>query len=76
MELLEKNPWMVYALCFLIAIGPAYHVWYNYPSIKADSAEGQEEQLVMISALGAIPFLGVIFAIFLEWYNKKHRASK
>jgi hypothetical protein len=76
MELLEKNPWMVYALCFLIAIGPAYHVWHNYPSIKADSAEGQEEQLVMISALGAIPFLGLMFAFFLEWYNKKHRISK
>lgn len=75
MELLDKNPWMVYALCLLIAVAPAYHVWQNYPSIKAATAKGQEEQIVMISALGAIPFLGLMFAFFLEWYNK-HRKSK
>jgi hypothetical protein len=73
MEILDKNPWLVYVLCFLIAIAPAYHVWNNYPTIKARTEEGQEEQMIMISALGIIPFLGVMFAFFLEWYHKKQR---
>jgi len=73
MEILNKHPWLVYALCFLIAVAPAYHVWNNYPTIKADTAEGQEEQMIMISALAIVPFLGVLFAFFLEWYNKRRR---
>lgn len=71
MQILDKHKWLVYVLCLSILIGPAYHVWYNYPTIKAKTAEGQEEQIVVISALAAIPFIGVVFAFFLEWYNKR-----
>jgi hypothetical protein len=71
MEFSLKNKWVVYLLCLLIIILPAYHVWYNYPSIKAKTEQGQNEQLFLISAMSAIPFLGVMFAFFLEWYHKQ-----
>lgn len=71
MDLSLKNKWMVYLLCLLVLIAPAYHVWHNYPSIKAKTLDGQQEQLFLISAMGAVPFLGVMFAFFLEWYHKR-----
>jgi len=71
MDLFIKNKYMVYLLCFLVLFAPAYHVWYNYPSIKAKTEEGQKEQLILISAMSTIPFLGVLFAFFLEWYHKQ-----
>jgi hypothetical protein len=73
MEILAKNPLILYGLCLLLITAPAYYVFVNYPSIKGQTTEKQEQQIILISGIGAIPFLGVLFVFFLEYYNKKGR---
>lgn len=71
MKILAKNPLLLYGLCFLLIFAPAYYVFENYPFIKGETVEKQEQQIILISGIGAIPFLGVLFAFLLEYYNKR-----
>jgi len=70
MEILIKRPWLVYVLCFFIAFGPALFVWLNYPAIESSDPKEKETQLVYISMLSLLPFIGVLSYIFYKAFKR------
>ena len=69
MELLNKKPWLIYLLCFLIAAGPGFFVWFNYPSIESKDPERRETQLIYISFISLLPFIGVLSFFFYRAFK-------
>ena len=71
MQILKQNQWLVYVLCAVVAITPAYYVWVHFPEIRSSVPERQEAQLAGIFGLAAVPFMGVCVGILLERYGRK-----
>jgi hypothetical protein len=70
MQILKQNQWLVYVLCAVVAISPAYYVWVHFPEIRSKAPERQKAQLAGIFGLAAIPFIGVCIGILLERYGR------
>ena len=60
MEIFKKQPWLIYLLCGLIAIGPGFFVWMNFESIESEEPEKQEQQVMYISLISMMPLITVL----------------
>jgi hypothetical protein len=66
MQILKKNPWLVYLICALLVFTPTYYVWVHFPEIKSSDPERASGQVLGLAFLAAIPFIGVCIGILLE----------
>jgi hypothetical protein len=64
MEIFKKKPWLIYLLCWLIAVGPGFFVWMNFESVKSEEPEKQEQQVMYISLISLIPLITILSYAF------------
>ena len=68
--MIEKNSWSLYVLCWLLVVSPIYFVWSKFPEIVSECEAKAEQQLMNISMLGALPFIGVVVYTVVLWVKK------
>jgi hypothetical protein len=67
MDLFKKHPWLIYLLCFFIAVGPGFFVWMNFESIESEIPEKQEQQIMYVSLISLIPLITILSYAFYRF---------
>lgn len=64
MKIFKQKPWLIYLLCFLIAVGPGVFVWLKFESIESEIPEKREQQVIYVSLISLIPLITVLSYAF------------